>query len=293
MSSLGLVVSSHGRHYIVEIEGKPYHGLVRGKKSALVVGDKVMVNLLNLEQVQIIELIPRDSLIYRSDLNRSKLIASNISQILIVIAIKPNFNRGFLDSCLICAESSGIKPLIIINKQDLEGSTEFATAINSLYQLKLNYPILKLSALSGCSTLMPLLHGHCNLLIGQSGMGKSTITNSLCPSAQVKCNTITKAQTSGSHTTTSANLYHLNSSTTLIDCPGLQEFGLMHLELSAISNYFPEMQNFLGQCKFANCKHLSEPGCAIIHALAANNIEKERYQFYQRLCTKLGQKRNY
>ncbi len=293
MAIYGLITSSHGRHYTVEVDGRSYHTISRGKKSVYVVGDRVVLNIINQEQAQISELIPRESLIYRSDLNRSKLIASNVTQILIVCAVKPNFNRGFLDSCLINAEASQIQAVIIINKSDLSETAPFTAEIKALYGDGLGYSIMEVSAHADCSSLTQILDGQCSLLIGQSGMGKSTLMNCLSPQAQAKTGAICKSETSGSHTTTNASLYHLNPSTSLIDCPGLQEFGLMHLELSELSNYFPEMRPLLGQCRFANCQHLSEPGCMITSAVTGGVIHQERYTTYQRICNTLKQKRNY
>lgn len=289
----GLIVSSYGRQFIVEYQGQQYQAVTKGKKTEFVVGDKVKLNLINDKQVQIMELIPRENLIYRSDLNRSKIIASNLDQIIIVIAVKPNFNQNFLDSCLICAESSQITPLILINKMDLIESAEFASKIQQLYGDELGYPILELSAVDNCQQLMPYLTGKRNLLIGQSGVGKSTITNQIFPEAKARTAEITKYETSGSHTTTSAALYHIAENTDLIDCPGLQEFGLFHLELTEFAEYFPDLRNYLGQCKFNNCVHLNEPNCAILAALKAGKIQAHRYAFYKRITESYKLKKNY
>jgi ribosome biogenesis GTPase len=232
-------------------------------------------------------------LVYRSDRNRSKIIASNLQQIIIVIAIKPNFNPGFLDSCLLSAESSSIQPLILINKMDLAESASFAEHINQLYRDKLGYQTLQLSALNECQQLLPYLHGKRSLLIGQSGMGKSTLTNQICPAAAARIGEITKYETSGAHTTTNASLYHIDATSDLIDCPGLQEFGLFHLESDQLAEYFPEMRDSLGLCKFSNCRHLQEPGCEIRTAMEAGKIDRERYNFYQRIAAALKTKKSY
>lgn len=289
----GLIVSSYGRIFIVEVNGKNYEAVTRGKKTEFVVGDKVLVNLSNQQQAQIQELVPRQNLVYRSDRNRSKIIASNLQQIIIVIAVKPNFNLGFLNSCLLSAESSQIEPLIVINKMDLVESPEFAAKITKLYHETLGYKILKLSALENCADLKPHLEGRRSLLIGQSGMGKSTITNQIHPEAKAKTAEITKYETSGCHTTTSAALYHLDDKSDLIDCPGLQEFGLFHIDIQQVAEFFPEMRNILGQCKFSNCRHLQEPQCAIRAAAENGIIEHSRYAFYQRLTENLKTKKSY
>ncbi|MEN9947068.1 MAG: ribosome small subunit-dependent GTPase, partial [Pseudomonadota bacterium] len=187
-----LIVSSYGRQFIIEIEGKLYEAVTKGKKTEFVVGDIVLATVSNSVQAQIQQLVSRRNLLYRSDLNRSKIIASNLDQLLIVVAVKPNFNLSFLNSCLICAEAEKITPIIIVNKMDLPESALFAEKLANLYQDKLNYQLIKLTAYDDCQTLQPLLQGKQSLLIGQSGMGKSTITNQIYPPAQTKTATITK-----------------------------------------------------------------------------------------------------
>lgn len=289
----GLIVNSYGYQFIVEVDNRNYQTVTKAKKTEFVVGDLVEVQLINEVQAQIIDLIPRDNLIYRSDRHRSKIIASNIDQIVIVIAVKPNFNISFLNSSLVCAEVSKVEPLIVINKMDLGESGEFAKKIRDLYVKNLGYNLLELNALDNCKTLENFLLNKRSILIGQSGVGKSTITNKIYPEAAAKTGEITKYETSGAHTTTHASLYHINENSDLIDCPGLQEFGLYHLELSEIAEYFPEMEKFLGHCKFNNCLHLTEPACQVHEAVENGHINLGRYQFYQRLCESLKFKKHY
>ncbi len=293
MKQQGLVINSHGRFFNVEANGKVYQSTAKGKKTEFVVGDIVAIDIINDNQASITDLVPRNNLIYRSDHYRSKIIASNLSQLLIVIAVKPNFNIGFLDSCLICAESSAIKPVIIINKMDLPESAEFAQKLTALYANVLGYEIIRLSALNNCEQLDDYLKNQRTLLIGQSGVGKSTITNQICPEANAKTGEIAKYETSGRHTTTHATLYHIDENSDLIDCPGLQEFGLYHLEIDKVAWYFPEIRDHLGNCKFHNCLHLNEPGCQIKTMLNENLIDSNRYAFYCRLVNNLKTKKNY
>jgi ribosome biogenesis GTPase len=293
MKQQGLVINSHGRFFNVEANGKVYQSTAKGKKTEFVVGDIVAIDIINDSQASITDLVPRNNLIYRSDHYRSKIIASNLSQLLIVIAVKPNFNIGFLDSCLICAESSAIKPVIVINKMDLPESAEFAQKLTGLYANVLGYEIIRLSALNNCEQLDDYLKNQRTLLIGQSGVGKSTITNQICPEANAKTGEIAKYETSGRHTTTHATLYHIDENSDLIDCPGLQEFGLYHLEIDKVAWYFPEIRDHLGNCKFHNCLHLNEPGCQIKTMLNENLIDSNRYAFYCRLVNNLKTKKNY
>jgi ribosome biogenesis GTPase len=286
---LGTITKSFGRMFIVEINNVSYDAVTKAKKTNYVVGDIVELDILNSNQVQIIGLQPRHNLIFRSDQNRSKIIASNVSQMLIVIAVKPSFNINFLNSCLICAEDENIHPIIVINKSELPESPEFIAKIYALYHTQLNYSVITMSAITSCNDLKPLLANQQSLLIGQSGVGKSTITNYIIPSANARTHTITKAETSGSHTTTNATLYHIDTESSIVDCPGLHEFGLYHLKVPNLINLFPEFRSYIGQCKFRDCIHLNEPGCAIRNAIQLPNnvIDPQRIAFLHQLTQKL------
>lgn len=291
--STGLITKSYGRQFIVEVGNSTYSAVTKAKKVDYVVGDKVNVAIINDKQLQIVSLIPRANLVYRMDHNRSKLIASNVSQIIIIIAIKPNFNPNFLNSCLLFAESANIRPRIMINKSDLAQSAEFIQQITGLYQDQLGYLVTSLSAHIDCAGLISVLNNEQSLLIGQSGVGKSTITNWLIPQANTSVNEITKSENSGRHTTTNTTLYHINETSALIDCPGLQEFGLYHLSVDELPSLFPELRPYLGKCRFRNCQHLNEPGCVITEAYEKLQIDKVRFQLLQALVRKLNQKNSY
>jgi ribosome biogenesis GTPase / thiamine phosphate phosphatase len=280
MSNLhGLIINSYGRGFIVEVAGVTYQAVTKGKKTTYVVGDQVEVQIINQKQLQILDVCLRHNLVYRTDSNRSKIIASNVSQILIIIAVKPSCNLNFLNSCLLFAESEDIKPIIVINKADLPESAGFIQKITDQYVKHLGYSLVSLSALNNQS-----------LLIGQSGMGKSTITNQIIPEAMARVGEISKHKTSGCHTTTNASLYHIDDHSDLIDCPGLQEFGLYHLDLEELPNLFPELRSYLGQCRFRNCRHLNEPDCAITAAYSQGNIDRVRYNLFISLSHSLQQK---
>lgn len=292
---VGLIVNSYGRQFIVEIDGVIYQAVTKSKKTEYVVGDLVNIQLINQEQVRISGLLKRKNLIYRSDQNRSKIIASNIDQILIVIAAKPNCNLNFLNNCLIFAQSENILPIIVLNKVELPESKGLVKIVDDLYSCRLNYKVIKLSAITydGCSILEPLLKGKRSLLLGQSGVGKSTIINQIIPHADTKTNVISKSEASGCHTTTSAALYHIDSDSDIIDCPGLQEFGLYHLEPNKLIEYFPELRNHAGMCKFRNCRHLDEPGCVIQQLYIDGLIDQLRFNLFRSLLSGLYQKKSY
>ena len=284
---VGLVVKSHGHQLVVEVDGQQYLATAKGKKTEYVVGDKVELNIVNSNQAQIIGAFPRSSVIFRSDNHKSKILASNITQLVIVIAAKPSFNSYFLNSCLICAESQNITPLIVINKSDLPETEKLINYVEPLYQNQLRYNTISLSAAKECSKLLPLLSGYNNLLIGQSGVGKSTITNKIVPTAQARVGGLDKSERRGTHTTTNATFYHLDQNTSLIDCPGLQEFGLSHLEVVGLAELFPECRDLIGKCRFRNCHHMTEPSCAIILAAQSGTIDKTRLDFLQYLTERL------
>jgi ribosome biogenesis GTPase len=287
----GLIISSYGRQFIVEVAGQTYTAVTKSKKTDYVVGDIVQVTIINNQQAQINDLWgERHNLVYRSDHNRSKLIASNITQLLIVVSSKPAFSSYFLNACLLSSEANAIKPIIVLNKIDLPESSLLAQELEGLYVKQLGYSVITLNATKGCASLRQILLGQQNLLIGQSGVGKSTITNQLIPMANTRTGAISSTDERGCHTTTNAKLYHLDDDTTLIDCPGLQEFGLYHLEIDQLANYFPELRERIGQCRFRNCRHLNEPGCSIITAMQIGEIAPTRLSFLQNLTRSLMNK---
>jgi ribosome biogenesis GTPase len=225
---------------------------------------------------------PRKTLLYRSSSIKSKILASNVTQIIIVLATQPSFYEALLNRCLVAAEAANIKPLILLNKCDLTEANEAKTKLK-LYEA-LGYQVLHLSAKQDISVLRPYLSNQQSVLVGQSGMGKSTIINALLPNQNVRTQIMSEALDSGKHTTTAAHLYHLDNHSSLIDSPGLQEFGLHHLSTNQIEYAFVEFRPYLGKCRFNNCKHLHEPDCAVLNAVKAGKISASRLAFYQALA---------
>ncbi len=286
----GLVIAAHGRHYAVELpDGRLLHCYPRGRKSSYACGDIVDVGLSGDKQATIRNLHPRKSLLYRSDRYRQKIIAANVTQAVIVVAAKPAFDETLLMRCVIACEQQHIKALIALNKTDLAEETAKTAAQLSLYA-KLGYPVVALSAKTDISPLISALRDHRSVMVGQSGMGKSTIVNALIPGAQARTAEISNALDSGKHTTTSAHLYHLDARTDIIDSPGLQTFGLLHLSRSELVQCFPEFTPFPGNCRFDDCRHTVEPGCAVIAAVERNHIDQRRWRAYCDIAFELDSK---
>ncbi len=275
----GLVTAAFGRHYLVELaEGEILECVPRGKKSEVACGDRVNIQRSSENQGVIDSIVSRRSLLYRSDAYRQKIIAANVTQIICVVAVEPAFSDELIARCLIAAHDQEINSLIILNKCDLPA--EAARATLAPYR-DIGYQVLELSAKENAAPLLPFLQGHTSVLVGQSGMGKSTLINSLLPEAKAATREISTVLDSGKHTTTHARLYHLNDESDLIDCPGVQMFGLHHLSLGEVESGFIEFAPYLGQCRFHNCSHTHEPNCALLNAVAAGKINERRMKLFQ------------
>lgn len=280
----GRVIAAHGRQYVVELDdGSRLPCFPRGKKSEIACGDCVDVERSSDDQGVIEAIRPRRSLLYRSNEIRQKLIAANVDQLVIVVATEPAFSDELVTRAILAAESEEIELLIVLNKCDLADKLDAARRQVAVFAA-LGYRVLELSARDHAEDLRPFLAGRTSVLVGQSGMGKSTLVNALAPEARAATREISQALDSGKHTTTHATLYHLNADSHLIDSPGLQEFGLGHLDRQEIEQAFREFRPFLGECRFRDCRHDREPDCALRAAVDAGKIDKSRFAAYHRIA---------
>ena len=291
MKLQGQIIAAFGRRYLVELaDGELLACVPRGKKSEAACGDQVEIqrtadrtdDLKTGAQGVIDRILERKTLLYRSVAFKEKLIAANVTQIIFVVATEPSFDDELLARCLIAAHDQQLSTLIILNKCDLAAQAEVARKQLAPYQ-DIGYNVLELSAKQDATALRPYLQNHTSVLVGQSGMGKSTLINALIPDAQAATREISTALDSGKHTTTHARLYHLNTNSHLIDCPGVQAFGLHHLTFGDIEEGFAEFANYRGQCRFNNCRHSHEPGCALRIAAAEGKINARRLTLFQQI----------
>ena len=255
----GRIVAAHGRHYVVEFpDGSVRHCFPRGKKAGAAVGDRVRVAPQGRDEGAIDAILPRRNLLFRSDETRAKQFAANVDQLLIVVAVEPTFSDDLADAR---ARLDSVRTLGV--------------------------PIIELSAHDATTVrerLAPRLAGRTTLLLGQSGMGKSTLLNALVPDADAPTREYSAALDMGRHTTTTTRLYHLPApGGDLIDSPGFQAFGLQHLSGEDILRGFPEFSPHIEHCRFYNCTHRHEPGCGVVAALQAGAIDASRYALYRRI----------
>jgi ribosome biogenesis GTPase len=277
----GQIIAAFGRQYLAELAGgEIITCLTRGKKSEVACGDYVEIQPTAEAQGVIEAIHPRASLLYRSDAYRQKIIAANVTQIIIVVAAEPPFSDELLARCLIAAYDQKLEVLIVLNKCDIADKAAAARLQLAPYY-QIGYRVLELSATQDASPLLPFLQGQTSVLVGQSGMGKSTLINGLLPEAQAATREISTVLNSGKHTTTHARLYHLNPVSALIDCPGVQMFGLHHLSFGEIEQGFIEFAPYLGKCRFHDCHHTHEPNCALQQAVADGKIDGRRFKLFQ------------
>lgn len=293
----GIVLKSTGSWYQVQTNQGIISCRIKGKfrldglkhTNPVTVGDHVEIELEDKQETGIIQTIhPRKNYIIRKASNLSKqthIIASNIDQAIMVATIAfPQTSLGFIDRFLVTAEAYHIPSVIVFNKTDLytgELRNVLEETIN-LYENKVGYRCIKTSINTGegLDELKQLMKDKISLLSGHSGVGKSSLLNLIEPGLNLKTGLISSHHMKGQHTTTFAEMHPLSFGGFIIDTPGIREFGVIEIDDAELSHYFKEMQPLIGSCKFNNCKHNGEPGCAITEAVSNGTIAEERYGSY-------------
>ena len=291
MAEKARIVASFGRQFYVrslEHAGPDRVAVTRGKRTDYCVGDEVRILAIGADQAVIEEALPRRTELIRSDRYRVKRLAANVDQAGIVIAGEPPFSEELLLRVLLACETAGIPALIIANKADLTGDWERIAPRLQVYR-DLGYPVAEIAAKASPAetraTLAEHLSGRCTILLGESGMGKSTLINCLVPEAGLRTSEISEALGAGRHTTTFTRMFWLpgEADGRIVDSPGFQSFGLAHLSESQRAHAMPEYRPLLGKCRFHNCTHREEPGCAIREAVRDGSIDQIRYRLFVRL----------
>lgn len=294
----GIVISRFGMHADVEAaDGSQHRCNIRRTIRSLVTGDRVVWRKGENDSVKgIVEAVhERTSVLTRPDFyDGVKPIAANIDQIVIVSAILPELSLNIIDRYLVACETLDVEPLIVLNKTDLldaEGMA-FVNEQMDIYR-GIGYRVLMVSSRTqdGLKPLEEALTDRISIFAGQSGVGKSSLLNALLGlhEDQILTNDVSDNSGLGQHTTTAARLYHFPHGGDVIDSPGVREFGLWHLEAEQITHGFVEFHDYLGRCKYRDCKHDTDPGCAIREAVENGHIAGSRFENYHRILESMTQ----
>lgn len=278
----GLVVATHRRHYAVDLDtGDTVECVLKGRSTTLACGDRVEVEREANGDV-IVAREPRHSLLYRSDAYKEKLIAANVTQVLGVVAPDVPVDEHLLNRWIIAAETEHCRFVLVVNKSDLSYSAAFEQRFARYAAL--GYRVIRVSAKRDVTPLASSIRGEHTVIIGQSGMGKSTLINALLPAAGALTGELSDALRSGRHTTTSTHLYRLpDGEGWIVDSPGMKMFGLAHCTPDAIVNAFVDLRDIVSHCRFRDCRHDREPDCAVIAALAEGRVTPQRVALLQAL----------
>lgn len=287
----GLVIANYGAMVEVEAtDARLYRCRLRQNLELLVPGDRVIWQAIGQDTAGVVvALLPRRTLLSRPDaLGAPRPLAANIDQILVVAAPRPTYSTDLIDQYLVAAESTGITPLIVLNKVDLIGNEEGRKQIErdlERYQ-RIGYRMIRASTVAhhGLDAVIAVLRDKSSVFVGQSGVGKSSLVHALLPQEEIKVGALAERSGLGRHTTSAAHYYHLPGGGAIIDSPGVREFSLWHMEAPELARGFIEFRPFLGKCRFRDCSHRHEPGCALQQAVADGEISVERLASYHRMA---------
>lgn len=279
----GTVVAAFGRECLARLDsGELLRCQVRGRQMQPVCGDRVQLARSSADQGVVEAVGPRANEFARAVHYRRKVLAANLSQLVILVACEPSFSDELICRMLVVAELARLPTLIVLNKVDLVEQRDRALAMLAPFR-GLGYPLVELSGKSDVEPLRAYLTGFRSLFTGQSGMGKSTLVKSLVPDADVRIREISVFLDAGKQSTTGSRLYALAEGTEIIDSPGIAEFGLAGMDYLHVAAGFREFTPYRGACRFQDCRHLTEPGCAVQAAAESGAIPPRRLALYQRI----------
>jgi ribosome biogenesis GTPase len=290
LSGSGLVLVSHGSHGLVELAGgKRLECVFRRSVGRPLCGDRVEITQNDNESAVVTAIEPRRNEFVRAGARGNKqAIAANLDQVLIIVAPAPEPSRDLLERYLVAVHSLGIRPVIVLNKAECLATAELMhdSPLRRLDEYRdLGYPVLTASCKGapGIEALPPTLAAQTSILVGQSGVGKSSLANALLPDLELQTGALSRVTGKGTHTTTTTVMYTLPCGGRLIDSPGVWEYGLWPMTQQEIADGFRDFSEFQGRCRFNDCRHAGEPGCAVREAVDAGQIRAWRYQSYTRL----------
>lgn len=295
----GTVVAVFGRRFEVELaSGERLDCVARARRHEAACGDRVSLGRTAAGQGVIETVLPRTSYLERADRVKRKAIAANADLLLVLVAVEPWFSDEFVARVLLLAGAARMDCLIALNKIDLPGADEARARLGPFRAADIE--VVEIAARPRAAdgsrldhgmhlgALRERLSGRSTVLVGQSGMGKSSLVNALVPGANAVIGDISQALGSGRHTTTFSRLYRIDADTTLIDCPGMQEVGLANLDFATLVAGFAEFTPLEGMCRFRDCRHDREPGCAIHKAATEGRIDPRRFELFERFRDEVG-----
>jgi len=298
----GIIIAHFGTQVEVEAVGaerlesgqaETFRCYMRANLGSLVTGDKIIFRMGNNNEGVVVAALPRESELSRPNpYNEIKPVAANIDFIVLVVAVEPEAHANLIDRYLVAAENCQIEPVILLNKTDLitDKNREELEALLAPYDA-LGYQTRTLSIKNdeGLEELKAMLNDRISVFVGQSGVGKSSMIQTLLPEEEIRVGALSQASKKGRHTTTTARLYHFPSGGDLIDSPGIREFGLWHMEPDDILYGFRELRDFAGLCRFRDCQHEKEPGCALREGVEEGKISAARFASYKRILATLSE----
>jgi len=278
------VIAAFGRHLLVRAGEQELRARPAGRRLSIVCGDRVRCEFDRAhDEVLAVEVLPRKSLLARANLRgESEPVVANITQLVVVVAPLPQPDFFIVDRYLCAATAAGIAGAVAINKSDLEANKVAREEIDALAAAGYAHVTCSATDGHGLTELRALLAGAVSVLVGQSGVGKSSLVNALLPQSQIETGGLMR-EGEGRHTTTASRSYPIDSGGTLIDSPGVRDFAPAIEQLDAETLGFPEIDRRAGDCKFQDCRHMQEPACAVIAAVEAGEVLARRYESYRRL----------